>query len=359
MVRLTGTSQPRRRFGLTGMSSIFSLPKPNAAQGNTGSSDNWQFCQLTSSCLSRYSQGCGGADNVRQRHESTVSSLAAGPDQGARQRVMKERAKQFIASLLVISISFVWPVNEFAQTQTPPAPQPPATAAAPATTNAPPGTPAPPPDPGAPWPRQISYQGATIFVFQPQLQSWAGNNLDAYAAVRIKTPNKKDTDYGVIWFTARTEVDKVNRMVTLEDFVLTKQNFPTIANNGAAYKNAFIENLPWSKTIPLDPLETSLAVTNAAASQKSYPLENNPPRVIFSTTPAVLAIIDGNPVLRPSADNLQKVINTRALILFDSSKSMYYLALMDGWVEAPTIQGPWNPAKHAPTKSLDNIRQGA
>ena len=43
-------------------------------------------------------------------------------------------------------------------------------------------------------------------------------------------------------------------------------------------------------------------------------------------TPAVLALIDGTPVLRPSADNLQKVINTRALILFDPSKKMYYMA---------------------------------
>ena len=270
---------------------------------------------------------------------------------------MRERAERFIASLLVVSITLLSPGIGFSQAgQAPPAQAAPSASSAPAAQA--PGA-APPPDPGAPWPRQISYQGATIFVFQPQLESWVGNKLDAYAAVRIKTPNKKDTDYGVIWFTARTEVDKVNRMVTLEDFVLTKQNFPTIANNGATYKNAFIQNLPWSKTIPLDLLETSLAVTNAAASQKSYPLENNPPRIIFSTTPAVLAIIDGNPTLRPSADNLQKVINTRALILFDSSKSTYYLALMDGWVEAPTIQGPWNPAKHAPTKSLDNIRQGA
>ena len=76
-------------------------------------------------------------------------------------------------------------------------------------------------------------------------------------------------------------------------------------------------------------------------------------------TPAVLALIDGAPVLRPSADNLQKVINTRALILFDPSKKMYYMALMDGWVEAPTVEGPWNPAKHEPTKQLDKIRQAA
>ena len=69
---------------------------------------------------------------------------------------------------------------------------------------------------GDPWPRQISGAGATILVYQPQVKSWLGNLLDAYAAVSIKTAGGQK-DYGVIWFTARTEVDKVNRVVTLED----------------------------------------------------------------------------------------------------------------------------------------------
>jgi len=275
---------------------------------------------------------------------------------------MKGFADRIIASMLVFTITFVSPGFLCAQASQ----AAPAAGAATATSAAQPASaaakaPAAPigPAAGDPWPRTVTYQGATISVFQPQPESWAGNQLKAYAAVRVQTPNKKDTDYGVIWFSARSEVDKVNRMVTLEDFVLTKQSFPTIANNGSAYANAFIMNLPWSRTIPLDLLESSLAVTNAAGSQKKYPLQNDPPRIIYSITPAVLALIDGAPVLRPAPDNLQKVINTRALIFFDSSKNMYYLALMDGWVEAPTIEGPWNPAKHAPTKSLDKIRQAA
>ncbi len=175
----------------------------------------------------------------------------------------------------------------------------------------------------------------------------------------MKTPGKQDTDYGVIWFTVRTEVDKVNRMVTLTDLKLTKQSFPTIANNGSAYTNAFAKEADWNRTVPLDVLEADLAVSTAAVQQKSYPLQNTPPVIYFSTTPAVLALIDGYPVLRPSASNMQKVINTRALILFDPGKSLYYLALMDGWMEAHTVEGPWSPAKHEPTKDLDKIRQGA
>ncbi|MBV8553249.1 MAG: hypothetical protein JOY54_18275 [Acidobacteriaceae bacterium] len=57
-----------------------------------------------------------------------------------------------------------------------------------------------------------------MIVYQPQLESWTGNTLSAYAAVAVKTQGSSETAYGVIWFTARTEVDKVNRSVTLNDF---------------------------------------------------------------------------------------------------------------------------------------------
>ncbi len=263
---------------------------------------------------------------------------------------------RLISSVLALTIAFASPAAAAAQAPQTAAPSTTAPAAAAKPAGAASSAPT---APGDPWPRVVTSNGATISIFQPQVDSWAGNQLKAYAAVRVKTATKQDTDYGVIWFSARTEVDKVNRMVTLDSFVLTKQSFPTLANNGSAYASAFIENLPWSKTIPLDLLESSLAVTNAADTQKKYELMNDPPRILYSITPAVLALIDGAPVLRPSADNLQKVINTRALILFDPSKNMYYMALMDGWVEAPTVDGPWNPAKHAPTKTLDKIRQAA
>jgi hypothetical protein len=86
---------------------------------------------------------------------------------------------------------------------------------------------------GDPWPRHVSYRAAQISIYQPQLQGWTGNLLDAYAAIRIKVGDAQKIDYGVMWFTAHTEVDKVNRVVTLFDFQLTKQNFPSLPDNGS------------------------------------------------------------------------------------------------------------------------------
>jgi hypothetical protein len=208
-----------------------------------------------------------------------------------------------------------------------------------------------------PWPRAIQVEGSTVKIYQPQLNSWTNNLLDAYAAVAIKNRGSGNIDYGAIWFTARTEVDKVNRIVTLDNLNLTKQNFPTISDNGSRFTFLFIGYMQGDHSIPLDLLQSELAITEAANNQKKYTVKNEPPVVIFSSSPAVLALIDGPPMLRPTEEHLQKVLNTRSMILFDASKSMFYLALMDGWVQAGSIQGPWVEAERAPTRNLDKVRK--
>ena len=215
------------------------------------------------------------------------------------------------------------------------------------------------PSGGDPWPRKVATPAATIDVYQPQLVHWTANSLDAYAAVTVQSPDSRDRTYGVVWFTARTEVDKVNRLVTLYDYKLTKCSFPSLPNNGSQYRRAFETNMTVLKTIPLDLLETSLATTTAVEQQKSYQLNNQPPNIIFSSIPAVLALIDGQPVLQSAGDGLQKVLNTRALIIFDPATQLFYLALMDGWMEAPGVAGPWSLAKLAPTRSLNKLRRDA
>ncbi len=265
------------------------------------------------------------------------------------------RMKPFIALLLAVCVVLASPGMALPQATT---------ATTPATTQATtpaaktPASPAKVPPGGDPWPRNFTYQAAKISVYQPELSDWTGNKLDAYSAVIIRTGTDK-TDFGVIWYTARTEVDKVNRVVTLEDFQLTKQNFPTIANNGAAYTGAFKKDMTWTQSVPLDELQSSLAVTSVAEKQQKVVVQNNPPAIFFSTAPAVLALIDGQPVMKDEGHGLQKIMNTRALILFDSSKNMYYLALMDGWVQSQTFQGDWLMAKHDPEKDLDKIKQAA
>ncbi len=252
--------------------------------------------------------------------------------------------RQFLALIVTVCLFFAAPGLALPQSSVP---------ASSASQNlpAPPG--------GDPWPRVLTFQSAKIAIYQPQLQTWTGNLLDAYAAVSIKAPGSQKIDYGVIWFAANTEVDKVNRVVSLFDFQLTKQNFPSLPDNGAAYTGAFQKSQSWTQSVPLDQLQASLKLTGVADSQKRVAVQNNPPQIIFTLSPAVLALIDGQPTLQDLGKDLHKIINTRALILFDSHNHKYYLALMDGWVQADSLSGPWSLAKHDPDKELDKIKQTA
>lgn len=200
------------------------------------------------------------------------------------------------------------------------------------------------------WPR-IFTNGATSFsVYQPQIEQWKDNQIEARAAVAVTTNQSKQPTYGVIWFAARTETDKVNRLVTMTDFRLTKVSFPTNPDKAAAFHSILQAQLPKAgEVIALDRLLAEMAILQAQTSSSGYQLKNEPPQIFFSTRPAILVMIDGTPVLRPVRDTkINRVINTRALILQDEAKGKYYLHLMDGWMESNAATGPWSIAWSVP-----------
>jgi hypothetical protein len=94
------------------------------------------------------------------------------------------------------------------------------------------------------WPRTFA-SGATSFsVYQPQIEQWKDNQFEARAAVAVTTGQSKQPVYGVIWFAARTEIDKVNRLVTMTDFVVTKVSFPTNPDKAVAYQSILQTQVP-------------------------------------------------------------------------------------------------------------------
>ena len=72
-----------------------------------------------------------------------------------------------------------------------------------------------------------------MLVYQPQVNKWDGNQIDFRAALAIKPTGAKAETFGVIFATARTQVDKVARTVVFENLKITKVDFPTLPNRGA------------------------------------------------------------------------------------------------------------------------------
>lgn len=196
------------------------------------------------------------------------------------------------------------------------------------------------------WPRKATRGEETITMYQPQVEAWEGDELRAYAALALVSKTDKTTKYGVLWFTARTEVDKVNRQVTLNDFRITKVKFPAMEAKAAEYQSFLQAKLPGrSKVIALDRLEAALEASESKdAGVVSYEVNNEPPQVILTTKPSLLVLIDGPPRYRDvGGTSLQLMLNTKATILLDTNQKQYYLNLMDGWLQTPDLKaGPWS-----------------
>jgi len=200
------------------------------------------------------------------------------------------------------------------------------------------------------WPREFADGDLTFTVYQPQVESWNGRKLEARCAVSVQNKANPQPSYGVVWFEARSDVDKERRMVALSDFKMTKSTFPAQAKTGAGPADFLKTKLPeTTREIALDRLETALAVTQAESATRSVPLKNDPPKIIFSEKPAILVLIDGTPALRDTqAQSIKRIINTRACILFDTSSGTYYLFVRNGWLSATNINGPWAQSSNPP-----------
>ena len=214
--------------------------------------------------------------------------------------------------------------------------------------------------PADPWPRVVDLSSAQALVYQPQVDKWDGNQLSFRSAVALKPVGAREESFGVIFATARTQVDRVARTVVFENLQVTKSNFPALPNGGAAYAAELQKEVATQvRTISLDRLQASLAA--AGVKPATVPVDNTPPQVITSNSPAILVPIDGAPVLKPvpGRAEAQRVINTRALILQHSATGTYYIHVYDGWLQSSAISGPWTQGFIGPfvKNALDSIAQ--
>jgi hypothetical protein len=197
------------------------------------------------------------------------------------------------------------------------------------------------------WPRTMTSGFDTFLIYQPQVENWEAVRIRLYSAVELKTGKDSAPKYGVVWFNARTEVDKINRLVTLDQVQLTKVTFPAATDKEAGL-TTLLKKLPGAtKTISLDRLQAALEA--AGMEIKRVEVKNDPPKVIIATKLSLLVLIDGKPQLREIKDTkLQRVINTRAVLLFDNDKKTYYLRVQDWWLQTEDLEGPWSYAEKLP-----------
>jgi hypothetical protein len=211
------------------------------------------------------------------------------------------------------------------------------------------------------WPRTFDQDGLRFTLYQPQLEKWDGVRILAHSAVSVETPPSGSPTFGVVWTVARTEVDKEERIVTLTSFKFARASFPSAADKTDEWLASLRKHVPDSvRILDLDRLEASLALVNAGEKATRAPLKNDPPRFFFSTRPSILVLVDGKPILRRlgAGTGLDRVVNTRALLLQDEKSGQYYLRVCDRWLTSATLDGVWRIARDAPD-GADSVERAA
>ena len=201
------------------------------------------------------------------------------------------------------------------------------------------------------WPKTTEVDGVTYAIHHPHLDSWDGYHYVAHAVVSVLPAGAQDQTFGVITITANAITNRETQTVYLDKIVVTNTSFPTDPGNAGAYQQVFQKLMSdGPSSMPLARLEVALVAQKDGQPQQSpVVVANTPPKFIFTPTPAVLVLIDGDPIWQPlPGTSLSRVINTQALILRDSSGTIY-LHLRDGFLSAATLSGPWTVATNVPS----------
>ena len=211
---------------------------------------------------------------------------------------------------------------------------------------------APPPQEDGGWPRDlVTPSGGTIRIFQPQVASWDGQRrMVMYAAVAFNANGAAKPAMGTVKVEADSVVAVNERLVNFSAIKLTESNFPGLPSDQLREVVTQIETI-----VPQGGLVIGLDRV-LARLDKSQILPKNvdgvkadPPVVFYSTSPAVLVNVDGDPIWSPIKDNdLKFAVNTNWDLFQHEQSKEFFLRFNNSWLTATDVNGPWKPAGKLP-----------
>src|SRR5438309_254797 len=204
----------------------------------------------------------------------------------------------------------------------------------------------PPADPG--WPRQRTSEQGRLVYYQPQVDAWTNFKELSFRMAFSLTPKGGKEIVGVVEVQAQTDVNMDDRSVLIRDFKIKEVKLPGLDPAKASQVDQAVRSfLPPGHTVvmALDRLVASVEKTQAPATVQ---VQNDPPKIFVSYTPAILLDIDGEPTRAEIADtNMGFVVNSNFPLFFEKGGANY-LFTGEQWLKAPVLEGPWAPVANLP-----------
>ncbi len=198
------------------------------------------------------------------------------------------------------------------------------------------------------WPKLIAANdGSIIKIYQPQPESFSNNILKYRSAISFQNDSNTDPLFGTFWTVATVETDKDNRKITI---VSAKIPNLKIAGDSDETQINDIKSLLQSQIpsvageLPLDEVLASLDM-RVEEKKLSTHLNNTPPKIIYTTRPSILVLINGNPILQHNKDwGVDVVINTPFTMVKVANN--FYLYGGKRWYVAAAATGPYQYAEN-------------
>lgn len=208
------------------------------------------------------------------------------------------------------------------------------------------------------WPRQVTKDGATLVYYQPQVEDWNNHTtLTVNMAFALRSGNT-DEVHGVATLQCGTLIDKEERTVYLKNMTATSVRIPSVeATKAAGWETLFRKLFPVEgETISLDRLIADIEQNTSPA--KTVELNNDPPSIFYSARPAILLIVQGDPVLSPvPKTDLRFVVNANWDLFYDKKQKQYFLLAENAWFSAALLSGPWTVTRSLP-KDMSRLPAG-
>jgi hypothetical protein len=202
-----------------------------------------------------------------------------------------------------------------------------------------------------PWPRVIDRDGNHVVVYQPQLRSWQNyRTLVADSAISITLAGQQKPILGVVSWKADTIANVSTRTVFVRNIEVLSSRFPSLPPDQEAMMEQRMHAVypTVTLTISLDRMIASLQKINTPPVQ-SIAVSPEVPKILVSTTPAIVLLVNGKPVLAPvQGTELQYVVNTNWDLFYD--KADYYLLNGSNWLKAKELAGPWTATMKLPVE---------
>jgi hypothetical protein len=205
------------------------------------------------------------------------------------------------------------------------------------------------------WPKSTTTtEGTVVKLYQWQPESFADNTLKAHAAVSILESGKSEPVFGVAWIKATTTTE--GQQVKVQSIYITNLKIPGLTDDDKLdhIANSLEDNVSsWNISFPQSDLQTSLDL-NKQQNNLAGQINNTPPKVLYSSTPSILVLIDGAPKLKHNSEwDVDAVVNT-PFVIVKNHDDQYYLYGGKHWYTAPAATGPYKMITSVPS-NLEKI----